>query len=214
MHPAVRPSQFLMQLWKHGEGKSESARYSLLMENIQSICPKMSFIWFLPASFCFWAFFFFFLIAEDSSPERLEVLLCCVNLEALTRSRCGSVMPKAQSHFRHKHSAPPCYHSSGRGSQSLGRSHSSLPLRYHPATFLIIYFLHMCVCETDLIPFQMWISLGMEAYVGPSFGSDISTTVTWIRITFCTEIHGFAEKAWLWSATLSLIVSSSATSRH
>lgn len=84
--------------------EEESERFPIIMENMPNISrkKKVPIICFLPASSCFGFSFLFFIIAEDSSSELLEV-----NLDALAVSRSVFAMPKAQRHFRYKHPPHP-----------------------------------------------------------------------------------------------------------
>lgn len=106
--PAVCGSQLPMLLAKQRRGEREiSSRNGKHAEHF-SKKKQLPFICFLPASSCFgFSFFSFFLIAEDSSSELLEVSPLVVNLDALGVSRSGFAMPKAQRHFRYKHTPHP-----------------------------------------------------------------------------------------------------------
>lgn len=79
------------------------------MENMPNISRKKKSLFFasslLPLALVF--LFSFFIIAEDSSSELLEVSPLVVNLDALGVSRSGFAMPKAQRHFRYKHPPHP-----------------------------------------------------------------------------------------------------------
>lgn len=59
---------------KWGKGKSENARFSLLMKNILSVSLKMSLLF---ASLLPFARGFCILIAEDSDPKQLVVSASC-----------------------------------------------------------------------------------------------------------------------------------------
>lgn len=89
--------------------EEESERFPLVMENMPNISRKKKSLLFasslLPLALVF--LFSFFIIAEDSSSELLEVSPLVVNLDALGVSRSGFAMPKAQRHFRYKHPPHP-----------------------------------------------------------------------------------------------------------
>lgn len=100
--PAVCGSQLPMLLAKQRRGEREISYHNGKHAEHFSKKKKVPFICFLPASSCFGFSFLFFIIAEDSSSELLEV-----NLDALAVSRSGFAMPKAQRHFRYKHPPHP-----------------------------------------------------------------------------------------------------------
>lgn len=112
--------------------KSKSARFPSLNEKHTehfSKKEKVSFICFLPASFCFG---FFCLIAEDSNPERLEVSSSCGKSGGSCRIalRLSCAKKHSVTFDTNIHPTPPLYRNRGRGRQPAGRSHSTLPQRF------------------------------------------------------------------------------------
>lgn len=104
--PAVCGSQLPMLLAKQRRGEREiSSRNGKHAEHFSKKKSLLFASSLLPLALVF--LFSFFIIAEDSSSELLEVSPLVVNLDALGVSRSGFAMPKAQRHFRYKHPPHP-----------------------------------------------------------------------------------------------------------
>lgn len=102
------------------------------MENILSVASKMSLL-FVSSLLPFALGLFFFFIAEDSNPGRLEVSSSCGKSGGSYQIRLQLSHAKS-TESENIYPTPPCHRSRGKGIQPVGRGRSSLPQRDSPAT--------------------------------------------------------------------------------